>query len=238
VGVWNSGEDARFYQPVEARGTLSATFATDEMLVLGATDGKVTMFDLALQDDSDILRARTLSESHDGAVHSLASSPDGLRFISGSSDKSLIIWDTKKGEVLHRLYHNGAVLCVAWSTNGKYIASGSEDCTIRIWTSEGKPLSTTNAHSAAVSSVAFRDDEFIISGSRDGSIRFWNRGSDNINPIGRRIVRNSPVNAIAFSSDKTCFAAVYDDAHICLWDIRSICGDGSHDVPSESIPEA
>jgi len=232
VGIWDLGEEARFYQPIDAPGTSTAAFASDDTLVLGSSDGKLSMLDLASQDN---IHFRTLSDKHSGAIHSLASSPDGLRFISGSSDNSLVIWDTKEGEILHRLDdHDGAVRSVAWSANGEYIASGSDDCSIRIWTSEGKLMSTMHAHSDAVSSVAFCYNDFIVSGSRDGSIRFWDRESGN--PIGEQIVRNSAVNAITFSSDRTLIAAIYDDSYICLWDIRTICGNGHLEIPVK--PEA
>jgi len=84
---------------------------------------------------------------------------------------------------------------------------GLADCTIRIWTSEGKLVNTMHAHT-------FCYNGLIVSSSRDGPIRFWDRGTDN--PVGEQIVRNSAVNAIVFFSDRTFIAAIYDDSYICL----------------------
>ncbi len=82
--------------------------------------------------------------------------------------------------------------------------------------------------------VAFCYNNFIVSGSnsesRTGSIRFWNRNSGHL--IGNPIVRNSTINAIAFSEDRTCVAAVYNDSYVCLWDVRTTCGVANHDVSS------
>ncbi len=69
---------------------------------------------------------RTSLKEHTGAIHSLACAPGGLRFVSGSADKSLIIWDaTREKSFTICTAHDGAVRSVAWSANGKYVASGS-----------------------------------------------------------------------------------------------------------------
>ncbi len=120
---------------------------------------------------------------------------------------------------------------VDWSANGKYITSGSDDGTIRIWTSEGEHLRKISQNAlVSISSVAFCYNNLIVSGSKDGSIQFWNRISGEA--VRTPIVRNSAVNAITFSEDRTCVAAVYDDSLVCLWDVRTTCGIENHDVSS------
>ena len=52
---------------------------------------------------------------------------------SGSSDKSIRIWNVQSGETMKILNgHNGAIFCLVALDNDS-LASGSADKTIRIW---------------------------------------------------------------------------------------------------------
>ncbi|KLO19718.1 hypothetical protein SCHPADRAFT_898656 [Schizopora paradoxa] len=228
IEIWHSFSgvplEDRKPHTLQIRGVTAAIFVSDEVLALGCSDGNVITFDLL-----PVVRRASLSTdgvsrvAHHGIVNCMASSPDGLHFVSGSSDTFLIIWAAAKLKQIHRLQgHSGAVCAVAWSANGKYIASGSDDSTIHIWTSEGQSIRRIPSQSGAISSVAFCYNNFIVSGSRLGIIRFWSRQSGN--SIGQPIIRNAAVNAVAFSEDRCCIAAVYDDFYSCIWDTRTTCG--------------
>ncbi len=235
VDIWElevGSAPGRLVKTIGAPGASAAVFAVDKTLILGFSDGNVTIYDPVHPSGIPthfMYAPRTLSEGHGGAVHSLACAPGGHHFVSGSADHSLIVWDMIKGEKLRQLRgHTGAVRSVDWSANGRYIASGSDDCTNRIWNSERGEHLKTISQSGAVSSIAFCYNNLIVSGSRDGSIRFWNRKYGT--PVGEPIVRNSAVKAIAFSDDRPEIGAVYDDSFVCIWDVRATCGYTSHDT--------
>ena len=64
----------------------------------------------------------------------IAFSRDGARLVSASYDRSVKVWDTTSGELLHTLHsHTGNVECVAFSPDGRRLASGGEDRTVRLW---------------------------------------------------------------------------------------------------------
>lgn len=98
------------YEPIIASDTSAATFVGNERLVLGSSKGMLTVFGLVSQEQEGKIaininwitaRGREVGQGlesimllprrHCDTIHSLASSPDGLRFVSGSEDNSLII---------------------------------------------------------------------------------------------------------------------------------------------------
>jgi WD40 repeat protein len=63
---------------------------------------------------------------------------------------------------------------VAHSRVGERVASGAEDGRIALFDAGGKAMGEPfQAHSDAVSAVVFSPDGLLVSGGRDGVIRFW-----------------------------------------------------------------
>ena len=107
-------------------------------------------------------------EGHTNSVWSVAIK-DNL-IISGSTDKTIKIWDIDSGICIKTLEgHNGSVYSVAIKDN--LIISGSYDKRIKIWDIEsGECIKTLEGHTSYVYSVAIKDN-LIISGSDDETIR-------------------------------------------------------------------
>jgi WD40 repeat protein len=64
---------------------------------------------------------------HTDSVRSIAISPDGKHFVSGSYDRTIRVWDMET-EILDISLrgHRGSVDCLAISPDRKYIVSGSD----------------------------------------------------------------------------------------------------------------
>ena len=80
---------------------------------------------------------------HTGTVTCMCYSPNGYYIVSGSTDKTLRIWDAETGSAVGKPFegHTGEVLSIAYSPDGRHIISGSADKTIRMWDAEnGSPV--------------------------------------------------------------------------------------------------
>lgn len=70
--------------------------------------------------------------------------------VSGSTDRTLRVWNAETGECIHVLQgHTSTVRCLAMHENK--VVSGSRDGTLRVWdVKQGLCLSVLIGHAAAV----------------------------------------------------------------------------------------
>ena len=115
---------------------------------------------------------------HTDRVMSISYSPNGTRVVTGSSDKTIRIWDAESGAVIGEPLtgHDGWVWSVAYSPDGRHIISGSGDRTIRTWDAEAGTAAGKlfEGHTDSVQSIAYSSDgRHIVSGSCDNTTRVW-----------------------------------------------------------------
>ncbi len=118
---------------------------------------------------------RTLA-GHAGAVNSVALTLDGRIGLSGSSDKTLKLWDLRTGRELRSLAgHTSAVNLIALTPDGRYALSGSSDNTLKLWDlPAGREFCTLSGHASAVNSIALTPDgRYGLSGSSDNALKLW-----------------------------------------------------------------
>ena len=164
---------------------------------------------------------RTL-QGHTSGVLAVALSFDGRRAVSGSSDKTLRLWDLESGQTLRTLQgHTSGVLSVALSSDGRRAVSGSSDETLRVWDLEsGQTLRTLQGHTDSVRAVALSSDgRCAVSGSDDNTLRVWDLES------GRRLRtlqgHASGILAVALSSDGRRAVSGSSDNTLRVWDLES-----------------
>ena len=76
---------------------------------------------------------RTL-KGHNQPVRSVAFSPNGRLIVSGSDDRSVMLWDAASGALVRTLKgHSEGVGSVAFSPDGRLVVSGSDDRTVILW---------------------------------------------------------------------------------------------------------
>ncbi|OBZ73700.1 Vegetative incompatibility protein HET-E-1 [Grifola frondosa] len=101
-----------------------------------------------------------ISEGHTGDVISVAFSFDNTQIVSGSCDHTVRVWNVATGApLLTCVGHTGDVFADAAAGTQLRVLEGHTDPSI--W------------------SVAFsRDDSFVLSASKDATMRIWDAGSD------------------------------------------------------------
>jgi WD40 repeat protein/serine/threonine protein kinase len=145
--------------------------------------------------------ARTL-DGHTGAVTSVCLSRDSRYALSGSSDRTLKVWEVATGRCLKTLEgHASAVTSVASSADGNYLLSGSADKTVKLWErTSGRSLCTYDGHTDVITSVSLSaDGRLALSASIDRTLHLWDTRS------GRRLRilegHADPVHSVALSAD-------------------------------------
>lgn len=104
-------------------------------------------------------------EGHDESVNAVAVLPDGQHMVSGSADRTLLLWDLKTGVVLKKMEgHYDEVKALAVSRDGQLIASGDKSGDFITWQGETRESLTEpiKAHSHAISSLDFSPDGTVL----------------------------------------------------------------------------
>jgi platelet-activating factor acetylhydrolase IB subunit alpha len=73
---------------------------------------------------------------HDSWVRDLVFHPSGQFLLTCSDDKSVRVWDLKKGarcKATMQHAHDSFVSCLAWNNHTPMMATGSVDNSVKIW---------------------------------------------------------------------------------------------------------
>lgn len=71
---------------------------------------------------------------HQGAITSLAMSPDGRYLASAGEDLAINIWDLGSGRRIKKMTgHTASIYSLAFSSESSLLVSGGADWTVRCW---------------------------------------------------------------------------------------------------------
>ena len=126
-------------------------------------------------------------DGHKNVVYAIAfNNPFGDKIVTGSFDKTGMIWDAETGACLHILRgHTSEIVCVAFNPQGTHVATGSMDKTATLWDVEtGNTIATLKGHTAEIVSLNFNSDgDMILTGSFDSTAKIWEVNSGRCIPI-------------------------------------------------------
>ena len=210
----------------------SLDFSHDNrLLVSGSGDGKAKIWNMETGKCEFTLGNDEIGPKE--GVTSVAISPDGRTVAAGSLDCVVRLWDVQTGKFLESFKgHDDSVYSVAFSPDGKTLASGSLDKTLKLWDVSGRAngssssslqqqhyrcIATLSGHRDYVLSVAFSPDgKWLISGSKDRSVQFWDPRS-NVLHLMLQGHKNSVI-SVALSPQQQVFATGSGDFRARVWE--------------------
>jgi WD40 repeat protein len=185
-------------------------------------------------------------QGHGGPVTATAVSGDGGWLVTGSTDRTARVWNTRDvANVYTMTGHTGTIRSVAWSADGAWIATGSDDHTARVWSARNpRRFRSLDAGAGTVRQVSFGADGALLtvsydtSGKQEGKALVWR---DAI-PAGERAAADPPapkevgrhVVWAAYSRDRTAIVTASTDGKAQVWDagdLREVVA-----VPPQRLP--
>ncbi|MBX3101516.1 MAG: caspase family protein [Bacteroidetes bacterium] len=109
-------------------------------------------------------------------VNTVAFSPDGQLLASGSSDRTIRLWNARTGALSQTLdAHTASVNSLSFSPDGTLLASGSSDGTLKIWdVVTGRLLKSFDSQGKPLECVSFgADGATIATAGWDRTARLW-----------------------------------------------------------------
>lgn len=114
------------YSPVHSV-TCSPAQAEHNLCLTGTADGVGRIWNLAELNAKS--KPVVLSERHEGAINAVAFSHTGQWCATGGDDRSIRLWETKTGKLLHALSeaHRGAVTHLQFTPNNELLSVGRDN---------------------------------------------------------------------------------------------------------------
>ena len=219
-------------------------FPSGDKLVSGSGDRTVRIWDLKTGQCSLIL-------SIEDGVTTVAVSPGDGKFIAaGSLDRAVRVWDSETGFLVERLDsenelgtgHKDSVYSVVFTRDGKKVVSGSLDRSVKLWNLYNVRENGTTSNSAVceVTYIGHKDfvlsvtttnnDEYVLSGSKDRGVLFWDTNSGN--PLlmlqGHRnsVISVAVANGSPLGPNCQVFATGSGDCRARIWKFTKVQNDG------------
>jgi WD40 repeat protein len=147
--------------------------------------------------------------------------PDGKTLATCSYDRTVKLWDTDTGKLLHTLKeHSDAVYGVAFHKDGKLLATGAADRAVKVWDADtAKLLYTLGEATDWVYSVAWSPDgKHLAAAGVDRSIRVWEASAAGARLVHSVFAHEAPVTHLVYSADGKTLYSLAEDRVVKAWD--------------------
>jgi WD40 repeat protein len=158
--------------------------------------------------------------AHNGMAFELTGSDCSPRFLTGSSDGELKLWEPRSALTIAQQTSGHAQRVTCLSFSGRWIVSGGEDGAVVMWDpTTGKPIECFAAHEDGVSALDL-DPEIgvLVTVGQQGEVRIWDLATrsfrQSFRPPGGGAVAAEVLNA----EELICFC---DNGGIGRWSMRT-----------------
>ncbi|XP_017874897.1 PREDICTED: pre-mRNA 3' end processing protein WDR33 [Drosophila arizonae] len=180
VKYWQSNmNNVKMYQAHKEAIRGISFSPTDSKFVSGSDDGTLRIWDFMRCQEERVLRG------HGADVKCVHWHPQKAMIVSGSKDNQqpIKIWDPKSGLALATLHaHKSTVMDLKWNDNGNWLVTASRDHLLKLFDIRNlrEEVQVFRGHKKEASSVSWHPihEGLFCSGGSDGSILFWNVGTD------------------------------------------------------------
>ncbi|KAH0635120.1 hypothetical protein KY290_035907 [Solanum tuberosum] len=231
IKIWNPTTGACLRTIDSGYGLCGLFVPGNKYAVVGTKGGTLEIIDIRSGTCVEVV------EAHGGAVQSIALTPDGTGFLTGSIDHNVKFWEfqlvLKAGKEykhltaspVRNLKMNDDVLVVAASPDGKYVAVALSDNTVKFFL-------LLYGHKLPVFCMDISSDgDLLVTGSADKNVKIWGLVFGDIHKS--LFAHADSVMGVKFVCNTHYFFTVGKDRLVKYWDDDNNRGDflvtGSHD---------
>ena len=223
VFTYHALEPNRFYAVAVKAGLAGGDTVERQVLIEG---GRNVRLDIRVPPGN--LPEMVVQKGHSEWINDVASSPDGKYVLTGSLDRTAILWDAGSGRLLREVETKYGVYAVAYSPNGRQIATGGgwqTNAELFLWdVTTGRRIRQFNAGWKVLSVQFSPDGKLLLTSGSDykdekstSEVVLWNVAT------GKRLYtvldnkEDCVVSDAVFSPDGQRFATCDNQGDVIVW---------------------
>jgi len=167
---------------------------------------------------------------HTDCLNSASFSPDGMRVLTASDDKTARVWDARTGATIAELKgHTQRLSSASFSPDGMRVLTTSGELGVGVWDSPrvwdartGVTIAELKGHTGKVISASFSPDGLrVLTASKDKTARVWDARTGVT--VAELKLKGHPdqVSSPKFSPDGSRVLTMSGHNTACVWDART-----------------